>query len=159
MDSAVTAHDSKYFGELAHGDSIEDRLNDVHGARRWQRIVQIYGTGEERTSLPFYAIKDQSKGSFIIEKDGKTIMNSSNLTPALHRSKHNTRRQDSVVRRYAQNITSDGIQQWCRGIPIATESEIPGHWDLLAAASMCEALYIAAEAIWGANTQLHTTAF
>lgn len=148
MDAAVEANNARYFTELTAGGTIEDRLSDVHGSRRWQRIIQIYAKAE-RTTLPFYTLKEDAGpdtgGIIITDEHGKKKLNLAHIDRALHRSRHNARRQDSVVRKYAAQILEHGIQQWCRGIPIATESEIPGRHDFIAAATMTEGLFTAAE--------------
>ena len=149
MDATVTAQAEKYFSELSAGQTVEDRLSDVQGSRRWQRVIQIYSVKkqDERITLPFYNVNPEADGAeVIIEQDGKKMVNIKQVQPALKRSKFNSRRQDSVVRKYAKQILDEGIQLWCRGSPIATDSEILGNYNLIAAASMTEALYTAAEA-------------
>ena len=73
-------------------------------------------------------------------------MNIKQVQPALKRSQFNSHRQDAVVRKYAKQILDEGAQHWCRGSPIATDTETPGHYHLIAAASMTEALHTAADA-------------
>ena len=87
VDHTVAANQEKYFGELISGQTIEDRLSDVHGSRRWQRIIQMYGASkEQRATLPYYVVKDEcADESIIIEEAGTKQVNLQCVVPALHR--------------------------------------------------------------------------
>ena len=61
------------------------------------------------------------------------------------RHRLNMRRQDSVVRCYAQGIVNDGLVAIMRGSPIATEGNHPGYYLMIGGGTFFEAIYVACE--------------
>ena len=61
------------------------------------------------------------------------------------RSSMNPRRQDSVINSYAGGILSKGVMLLFRGCIIAVQSDTEGVYDLIAGASLVEAIYLAIE--------------
>ena len=64
---------------------------------------------------------------------------------AFRRSFMNPRRQDSVINSYAGGILSKGVMLLFRGCIIAVQSDTEGVYDLIAGASLVEAIYLAIE--------------
>lgn len=103
--------------------SIEERFPDTKGSIRWAVIMKNY-----------------------IDRRGETIhFFSKNGKKLLGRHATNQRRQDSVVRKYAKGVLQHGILSDMRSQPMAVPGEQPDHFELIGAATLIEAAYIAME--------------
>ena len=122
-------HRRQYFDALLPGQTIEDRIPE-QGSRRWQTIMKIYKSSDcsGAVVLPFYVPNPENKELQM---------------PALLRSIHNPRRQDVVVKKYARGILQEGFCSIVSGQAIAIETK-GSTFGMLAAASRCEAVYLAA---------------
>ena len=98
------------------------------GAARWKKVMSVYG------KLPHATLKVLKKK---IGRDGYELL--------LVRDVNTNRRQDTVVKVYSKNILAKGVHIHCRGQPIALETETSdsnGVYEMLAGATMCEAIEV-----------------
>lgn len=120
---------------------MEDRFPDIKGSRRWRLIQIIYGL----RSLETRGLTTASTANLKVERHTLKLFKYEDGTAMriLKRAPTNSRRQDSVVRKYAGRVLSEGAAMLCRGMPIAVATNNKDEFEMLAAATLTEAVYVA----------------
>ncbi|CAK0849699.1 unnamed protein product, partial [Prorocentrum cordatum] len=116
----------RYYSVLQPHETIEDadRWKGVDGSRRWRECLRLYAYSERRT-LPYYI-------------EGKPNER------ALFRNRHNARKSDNTVKKYAQGVLEFGCNWLGRGAAIAVQED-DGKFSLLAGGTLVEAVYLGKE--------------
>ena len=113
----------KFYKPMA---SVEDRFGETTGSIRWNLVIDVYHRKRNATVR------------FFKDVDGK-------LKVCLTRSKYNNRRQKCVVSRFTKGVLEAGVLSHMRGQPILVETDEEGVYEILAGATLCEAVYCAYE--------------
>ena len=102
--------------------SIEDRFPDVMGSLRFSLVFDIYVCKRGVT------VKFGRFSSVVV------------LEPLLKRSRYSQRRQESVVKKSTKSILESGLLGHMRGQAILVETSVTDEYEILAGATLCEAL-------------------